>query len=95
MEDTIFMSCILFLLLETEPPFYVVIQAMPRSIHLQGKGSTFKALSIGLTTGTEPATSCLEVKQLSWSCRTLHDEFRFYLKILNTQKKLNSYMCTV
>ena len=44
MEDTIFMSPtgILFLLLETEPPFYVVIQAKPNSIHLQGEGSTFK-----------------------------------------------------
>lgn len=42
MEDTIFMSPILFLLLETEPTFYVVIQAKPNSIHLQGEGSTFK-----------------------------------------------------
>ena len=41
-EDTIFMSPILFLLLETEPPFYVVIQGKPNSIHLQGEGSTFK-----------------------------------------------------
>ena len=43
MEDTISMSPILFLIPETEPPFFnVVIQATPRSIHLQGKGSTFK-----------------------------------------------------
>ena len=32
---------ILRLLLETEPPFYVVIQATRRSSHLLGKGSTF------------------------------------------------------
>ena len=31
----------LFLLLETGPTFYVVIQATRRSSHLQGKGSTF------------------------------------------------------
>ena len=62
-EDTIFMSPFLFLTEETEPPFfYVVIQAMPRSTHLQGKGSTFETLSIVLTTGTEPVTSCLAVK---------------------------------
>ena len=35
------------LLLETGPPFYVVIRATRRSSHLQGKGSTyFKTLSI-------------------------------------------------
>ena len=32
---------ILRLLLETEPPFYVVIQATRRSSHLLSKGSTF------------------------------------------------------
>ena len=55
--------------LETGPPFYVVIQATRSSSRLLGKGSTliflscFKTLSIGLAPGMEPRTSRSVVKR--------------------------------
>ena len=64
--DTVF----LLLLMETGPPFYVVIRATERSRRLQCKGSTylhfsviFKTLSIGPAPGIEPATSHSAVKR--------------------------------
>ena len=58
---------LLRLLLETGPPFYVVIRATRRSSHLQGKGSTcishFKTLGVGPVPGIEPATSRSAVKR--------------------------------
>ena len=54
-------------LLETRPPFYVVIRATRRTNRSQGKGSTFlsqfKTLSIGPATGIEPVTSRSAVKR--------------------------------
>ena len=55
---------ILRLLLETGPPFYVVIRATRRSSRWQGKGSTFIS-QLFYALGIEPATSKSEVKRSS------------------------------
>ena len=65
-------------LLETGPPFYLVIRATRRSHRLQYKGSTFtvysyfKTLSICPTPGIEPATFRSAVKRSTdWANATV------------------------